>query len=191
MRSCVLVYTRGVEQILRQAALLALGSCLRLEILKVIEISEDDIPTEFYDPIRGQFLAEGISYMLLHYKQGADIVVGVLDVDAYVPGLNFVFGLAVPSMGVASVYTPRLRMYAQGLEHVAERVLKEVLHEVGHVFGLDHCSNRLCVMSFSNSVFEVDIKRAAYCKRCYESLKRGYGVEVSEWCRMEGIGNAL
>ena len=41
------------------------------------------------------------------------------------------------------------------------------LHEVGHaLFALRHCNNPKCVMSFSNTIFDVDRKSKEVCKNC-------------------------
>ena len=47
-----------------------------------------------------------------------------------------------------------------------ERVKKEAVHEIGHTFGLGHCLNKICVMSFSPSIFDVDRKEVHPCKKC-------------------------
>ncbi|OYT52052.1 MAG: hypothetical protein B6U73_00475 [Desulfurococcales archaeon ex4484_204] len=36
------------------------------------------------------------------------------------------------------------------------RVRKEVMHEVDHLLGLNHCSNPLCIMRFSNSILDTN-----------------------------------
>lgn len=46
------------------------------------------------------------------------------------------------------------------------RALKEALHELGHTFGLMHCPNSYCVMHFSNSIVDTDMKKAEYCFNC-------------------------
>ena len=33
-----------------------------------------------------------------------------------------------------------------------QRIPKEVVHELGHLFKLSHCDKRYCVMHFSNSL---------------------------------------
>jgi archaemetzincin len=91
-------------------------------------------------------------------------VVGVLAVDLFVPGLNFVFGLANPGLRAAVVSWARLQAPSPDLW--ALRLAKEVVHEVGHLMGLAHCSDRMCVMHFSNMLSDTDAKGAAFCPRC-------------------------
>jgi len=100
-------------------------------------------------------------------------VVGVVEEDVTVPGLNFVFGLAElgGSAAVVSVY----RLSSASASVLRERLLKEVVHELGHTFGLRHCPNPSCVMSFSNSVLDVDRKGPGFCPRCRERLLRLMG----------------
>ncbi len=141
-------------------------------------------PMEFFDWERLQYRSEYIVEWLaaLREKLGFDIILGIGELDAYADGLNFVFGEAYPAGRAAAVYLRRLHPSFYGEDEdmglFLERVSKEVLHELGHVFGLPHCSNRLCVMSFSNSIREVDIKTSKFCKRC-ASLLRKAGVILS------------
>jgi archaemetzincin len=80
----------------------------------------------------------------------------ILSDDVYVEGMNFVFGVAHPGKA-AVLSTHRLESL--------ELVNKEAIHEMGHVFGLQHCSNE-CVMQFSNSLDEAKAKPATLCERC-------------------------
>ncbi len=136
-----------------------------------------EIPIDIFDEIRNQYIAEGIIYIIHKYKKEDSIAIVLADVDAYVSGLNFVFGLAIPSIRVAGVFLPRLRMHAT-ITTFIERVKKEVLHELGHVLGLEHCSSHRCVMNFSNSVFDVDGKDYRFCRKCFTKLlKRGFNLK--------------
>ncbi|MEM1679611.1 MAG: archaemetzincin family Zn-dependent metalloprotease [Sulfolobales archaeon] len=136
-------------------------------------------PQEFENVYRRQY--DGLK--LLNWSSrlrttSTSILVGVADLDAYVPGLNFIFGIADPKEGVALVFLKRLRDSNElvGTKYVS-RIKKEVLHEVGHVLGLRHCSNRRCVMAFSNSIYDTDFKEFKYCYKCYDLLIRlGYRV---------------
>ena len=44
--------------------------------------------------------------------------------------------------------------------------MKEVLHELGHTFGLVHCSDSTCAMSLATHIELVDAKAEQYCARC-------------------------
>jgi archaemetzincin len=104
------------------------------------------------------------------YDPTKTIILGICNFDAYSSGLNFVFGQAFLTEGVAVIYLPRLRQEFYGLgadtSIFIERVLKEATHEVGHAFGLDHCPKRSCVMHFSNSLVDTDRKARDFCNIC-------------------------
>lgn len=97
-------------------------------------------------------------------------VVGIADVDLYVPRLNFVFGEADVLSGTAIVSLLRLRQEYYGLAPdealLLERATKEIVHELGHTFGLGHCPNGKCVMHFSNSLADTDLKGSGCCSDC-------------------------
>lgn len=84
----------------------------------------------------------------------------ILSDDLYVAGMNFVFGVAHPGKA-AVLSTNRLDSL--------DLINKEAIHEIGHVFGLPHCTNE-CVMQFSNSVDEAKAKPATLCERCRSLL---------------------
>jgi len=97
-------------------------------------------------------------------------VVGIVDVDLYVPRLNFVFGEADVGSGTAIVSLIRLRQEYYGLspnpDLFLERATKEIVHELGHTFGLGHCPDNKCVMHFSNSLPDTDLKGPHFCYKC-------------------------
>jgi len=138
----------------------------------------DSIPSRYLDESRGQYKGEYINMWLNTFRESDELILGVLDVDAYVYRLNFIFGLATPSLKVASVYLTRLKYYADEYK-LGERIRKEVLHELGHVHGLEHCRNPKCVMSFSNSLYDVDKKTWKLCSYHYEKLVRT-GLKLSD-----------
>jgi archaemetzincin len=124
---------------------------------------------EAYDPERKQYS----SSKLLGYLRKSDVderVVGIADVDLYVPRLSFVFGEADSASGTAVVSLYRLRQEYYGLAPDAnlflERATKEIVHELGHTFGLEHCTNGECVMHFSNSLADTDSKQVHFCNKC-------------------------
>jgi archaemetzincin len=94
----------------------------------------------------------------------------ILDVDAYSIGLNYVLGEAYPNGGLGTVYLPRIKEEFYGLKPndrlFYDRMVKECVHELGHIFNFNHCPNTLCVMHFSKSLSDTDVKGKSFCDRC-------------------------
>lgn len=135
-----------------------------------------------YHPFRRQFLGGAFLPTLseIGRRAGALATVGITKVDLYEKGMNFVFGVASEKLRSAVVSIHRLRPEFYGRpsndELLIERTVKEVMHELGHVFGLSHCPNVRCVMHFSNSVDDTDIKLPYYCPNCERKLLRNLEV---------------
>jgi archaemetzincin len=140
------------------------------------------VPRDAYNVARRQFLSSSILSRIWGYAGSSKIdrVLGVTDVDLFVPGLNFVFGEAECPGRAAIISLCRLRSEFYGDSPdgglLVERSVKEAVHEVGHTLGLGHCQDTLCVMFFSNSVDDTDRKRSVFCEKCgrlvVECLKR-------------------
>jgi len=137
-----------------------------------VEVTAEAIKLEqAYDSKREQYLA---SKLLAKLKKSGvakdEKVLGIADVDLYAPGLNFIFGQAEIMSGVAIISLCRLRQAYYGLPSdnalFLDRAIKEAVHELGHTFGLEHCKNARCVMHFSNSLADTDLKQAAFCSKC-------------------------
>jgi archaemetzincin len=124
---------------------------------------------------RDQYLAGAILRALREVEEpDAERLLGVADLDLYAPGLNFVFGQATMGGRKAVIALPRLRQSFYGLPDDPElyqaRVVKEAVHELGHTYGLSHCHDPRCVMSFSNSLRDVDRKSHTFCPACRARL---------------------
>ena len=126
---------------------------------------------EFFNPARRQYNAREIVRKYLS-ECGDEYLLLIVDEDIYVSGLNFVFGLAW--LKVAVISACRLRQEFYGLkpdrELFIQRLMKEVVHEVGHLHGLNHCSNPKCVMAFSNWIGDTDRKSWKLCPDCSRKL---------------------
>jgi len=129
------------------------------------------IPEAAYDAKRGQYQSVEFMKMLAQQApQDAARVLGITDVDLEIPMLSFLFGQAQFDGPIAVVSLCRLHQEFYGLpaqeDLLRERTVKEVLHELGHTFGLVHCSDSKCAMSLATHIGLVDEKAERYCTRC-------------------------
>jgi archaemetzincin len=144
---------------------------------EVAQVEKVPVPSGAYDPRRGQYRAEAFLPLLTPSMPGNHgLVLGVTEVDLFVPELNFVFGLADPRQKCAVISLARLQPEFYGLpsnpQLLKERALKETLHELGHLLGLGHCPNPACIMFFSNSLADTDRKGPGFCPKCRCRLER-------------------
>jgi archaemetzincin len=103
-------------------------------------------------------------------ERDLDIVLGITEV-----GLDTRFGQAEfgpeAKAAIISLYRLDPSYYAQAENKnlFLGRVLKEGLHEIGHILGGEHCINN-CLMKFSKTVADIDMKPIAFCEGCREKI---------------------
>jgi archaemetzincin len=136
------------------------------------------IPAGAFDPARGQYSSSFLLRALrtLGGPKKYVKVLAIADVDLYAPGLNFVFGEAEFAGRCAVISLVRLRQSFYSLPEnkrlFSSRAKKEAVHELGHVWRLEHCGDPLCVMHFSNSLSDTDIKNSSFCPECRGRLRK-------------------
>lgn len=134
------------------------------------------VPEDAYDPKRRQYHSTLVlEHLKAPTKEGYERLLGVTEEDLYVPELNFVFGEADPSSGASVISLRRLRQEFYGLRPdqglFTLRAIKEAIHEIGHTYGLGHCPDPRCIMHFSNSLMDTDIKGPGLCPVCVRRLR--------------------
>ena len=127
--------------------------------------------SEFFDPGRRQYNGNKLLAAVNHISTPRSVkTIGLFSVDLFIPILTYIFGQAFLNghTGIASLY--RLSNERYGIEPddrlLLERFTKEVLHELGHTFGLIHCLTPTCVMRSSTYVEDIDQKNHGLCIKC-------------------------
>ena len=145
-----------------------LGPCLARRVT-IAPFTVD--PTPAFDPLRRQYRVDTLLAALLDPSAPREVRrVGITNLDIFLPVFTHVLGLAQHGGRVAVVSLHRLR--PDEPDHpdpegvVRRRLLREVLHELGHTLGLVHCDVPWCAMRASRVAEEVDIKDAAWCRSC-------------------------
>ncbi len=129
------------------------------------------VPSTAFDHERLQYSA---SRLIRHLETVplalCDKVVGVLDVDLFVPLFTYVLGEAQQGGKHALVSVCRLRTQGVNppslLSLLMERSSKVALHELGHLYNLHHCTDPRCIMHFAGSLQDLDETLLDYCTYC-------------------------
>jgi len=146
---------------------------------EVVMAPRVSLPPEAYDARRRQHRSTVILDVLARARRPQwERLLGVADADLFVPELNFVFGEADSSRGVAVFSLARLR--TDDLALFRRRAATEAIHELGHTWGLGHCRDVHCVMWFSNTLAESDRKGTSFCPAHAAQLARARGRSRSE-----------
>jgi archaemetzincin len=167
------IYFSDREEILRR-----LGGLLEGEFRTSIRYRSPWFdPETAFDVSRGQYNSTRmLKQLLLDPQEPADRTLGVTSVDLFTPVLTYVFGEAQLSGRAAVVSVHRLRTEVYGLPPdealLFERLHKEAVHELGHTYGLLHCSSIRCVMRASAYAEEIELKNAAFCEACRAHLDK-------------------
>lgn len=132
--------------------------------------------SEFYDAARRQYNGNTLLSQIESTSFPDSLkILGLFNVDLFIPILTFIFGQAFLGgrTGIASLYRLSNERYGMKSDNqlLLDRFKKEVIHELGHTFGLIHCSNLTCVMRSSTYVEDIDQKNQQLCLSCRNELE--------------------
>ncbi len=146
------------------------------EFLFPVNIKEGHIDlSEFYDPVRRQYngnkLLKEVDSL---YASDTYKTIGLFNVDLFIPILTYIFGQAFLNgrTGIVSHYRFSNERYGMTSDDkfIIDRFKKEIIHELGHTFGLIHCHISTCVMRSSTYVEDIDQKSEHLCLSCRNGI---------------------
>src|SRR5208282_5278505 len=150
--------------------------CLRVDC-EIYPASLDAAPS--YHAERQQYHSSEILQRMQSLVRPRDWrVLGIADVDLYIPILKYVFGEAQMGGPCALVSSHRLRQEFYGLNRddalLTQRLLKESIHELGHTLDLRHCQDYRCAMASSHAVEWIDLRASTLCATCQSQVESKY-----------------
>jgi len=153
----------------------AAATALERELHVACSIATSRVDPAFaHSPERNQYHSSALIEHLARSNTQDATLLGVTEVDLFIPILTFVFGEAQLGGSIALVSYHRLTQEFYGLPKdeglLTERLIKEAVHEVGHTVSLTHCDDYECVMAASHSVEWLDLKGASLCAHCRRTI---------------------
>ena len=166
----------------RRLLVVALGSVglklragVREALQQVLHLDVDagpvlERPRYAFNEARRQYHTAAILRRLSALRPAAEPlpVLGLADVDLFLPDASFVLGDADRDAGAALISTARLA--TRDLPLLLARARVEAIHEAGHLLGLGHCEDHRCAMFLSRELAEVDRKGPGLCQGCRHAL---------------------
>lgn len=151
--------------------------------LRVLPATE--LPRSAYYPLRHRYRAEKLLRFLDGRRQSdAKRVLGLTGTDISTTKEPYddwgILGLADLDGPAAVVSTFRTKRRAKNAEHARIRLGKTAVHELGHTFGLPHCTTASCLMEDGGGSVLTTDREYDLCARCRERLvKNGWQLTES------------
>ncbi len=127
------------------------------------------LPDKHYNKERNRYRGTGLFEELSKHRNG-DAVIGLTDYVIFKPNdISQTYGI----MGVSPVGTYKCvvssRIPSTGKDQTDENFVKLALHELGHAFGLNHCSDQHCYMVDAEHKMKFP-QTTGFCESCKSKL---------------------
>ncbi len=129
----------------------------------------EDIEFAYHEG-RGQYFSTAILEEMDKRLPGDFLkIIALTRKDLFIPILTYVFGEAQLGGRCAILSSFRLNPVSRSPDNLVlyqKRIIKEVLHELGHTFNLTHCRDKRCIMHYCRRLRDIDEKEAMFCRYC-------------------------
>jgi archaemetzincin len=129
-----------------------------------------DRPKYAFNESRAQYHATSILRRLSQLGAGANgaPVIGVTDVDLFLPDAPYVIGDA--DRDASAALFSLFRLGHGDPDILRRRAQVETVHAAGHLLGLSHCPDARCAMFLSRDAADSDRKGPGLCGSCRAAL---------------------
>ena len=131
-------------------------------------------PAYAFNKDRNQYHSTAIVRRLAQSRHEGELVLGLTDVDLFLPDSAFVFGEADRDARTALVSLVRLAHGPEGkpadADRLGRRTQAEAVHELGLLLGLSPCQDSRCAMFISHRPSDSDRKGPGLCATCRAAL---------------------
>lgn len=125
-------------------------------------------PAYAFNKDRSQYHSTAIMRRLLTVRDsGTPLIMGVTDVDLFVPDSPFVYGEADRESHVAVMSLHRLKGDGEAWKR---RTFIEAVHQAGHLIGLSYCEDVRCAMFLATSITDAERRQMHLCNNCRNEL---------------------
>ena len=133
------------------------------------------MPVEAHNVIRNQYYASVLLQKLERSKANSrEIIIGICEEDLYLPDERNIISYSDSLAGTSVVSLFEIRQEFYGLpeddKKIFPRLIKESIHQLGHLFDLTDCRNPKCVNYYSQMMNDIDNKTEKFCDICRRQL---------------------
>ena len=134
------------------------------------------LPKEYYNKERNRYSGTGLLKDLSKLRKG-NVVLGLTDEVIFkaneLSPTYGIFGVSPVGAFVAVISSTR----PSGKQHSDDHLVKLMMHELGHSFGLNHCSNQHCFMVDAEHGNKFS-QTPSFCKKCKTFLNnKGWNIK--------------
>ncbi len=127
-------------------------------------------PAFAFNKDRKQYHTTAIMRRLLTVKDtGAPLIMGIADVDLFVPDSPFVYGEADREARVSVMSLWRLKGEGDAWKR---RTFVECVHQAGHLIGLSFCEDARCAMFLATTITDAERRQLHLCSNCCNELAK-------------------